>query len=151
MGNGKRKTEKRVLRSGCLTFYVLRFTSSLDQIPTVRCGVIRFDQHVERQSYVSRRANLDPVRARLETQALEHAVEIVHDADVIPIDVDRRVDRFDLQPQRAIVIIVESAGRAVRRVPPEPRIVRAVVAAVAVPGIEAAIAATDANAATVMV
>ena len=52
------------------------------------------------------------MRARFETQTLEQTVELVHDADIIPIDVDSRVDGFDPQTQRAIVIIGAAAMSA---------------------------------------
>src|SRR4026208_2117126 len=61
------------------------------------------DHHLEGERLVAHCPNLDAVRSRIEVQALEDAVEIVDDADVVAVDVDFGVARLDLQPQAPLV------------------------------------------------
>ena len=65
------------------------------------------------------------MRPRLEVEPLEGAVEIVHEADVVAVHVDRRVLRLDLQPYRAPCrrCPPPETDRVVRRIPAEPRVV----------------------------
>src|SRR5262249_27977190 len=48
---------------------------------------------------------------RLDVETLEHAVELVHLPDVVAVNVDLRVTRLDLQPQRAFVARGGRVGR----------------------------------------
>src|SRR5258706_79109 len=75
------------------------------------------------------------MRARVEMQALEDAVEIVDHADVIAVDVDFAFPRLDLQAQRAFVVARVGAALRIARVTAVPRIV--VAAVVAVPAVVA--------------
>ena len=73
------------------------------QLALVGDRAIRQDADLEHQRLVAVGADLDAVRARLDVQPLEHAVEVVDRAREVAVDVDRRVARLDLQPQRAVV------------------------------------------------
>src|SRR5690349_20416705 len=74
---------------------------------------------------------------------LEHAVEIVDDADVVAVDVDLGLLRFDLQLQRAFVdvrSVAAVAGVRLRNVTAaEPRIVVAAVIAAEHPTVQPAV------------
>jgi hypothetical protein len=49
---------------------------------------------------------LHVVLARLDVQALERPVEVVHDSGVVPVDVDLRLPWRDLHAQRRRAIVV---------------------------------------------
>ena len=102
-------------------------------LSAVRRRLIRVDHHVDRQVVVLRQADFQMVRSRFEAEPLEDAVEVVHDADVVAVHVDRRLFRLDLQAHGARAIVTRGAGRVVRRIPAEPGIV-CVVAAVVTAG-----------------
>ena len=52
---------------------------------------------------VARRAHFDAMRAGVDVQLLEDAVEVVDDADVVAVHVDLGVARLDLQAKGAFV------------------------------------------------
>ena len=62
------------------------------QRPTAR------EQHLLRERAVPLEVQLQLVLARLDVQPLQVAVEVVHDADEVAVDVDLGVARRDLQP-----------------------------------------------------
>src|SRR5262249_60678497 len=84
----------------------LRCVDSLNllQLAFVSGRVVRCDADVEGQRFVPRRAHLDAMRTRIEVQALEDSVEVVHLADVIAVDVDLGLARLDLQAELAFVV-----------------------------------------------
>src|SRR5205823_6621253 len=72
------------------------------------------------------RANLDPVRASVNVQPLKHAVKTVDYADVVPVDINRRVVRFHFQAEGAFIPRVVVVLR-IARVTAVPRVVIAAV------------------------
>src|SRR5712692_1714399 len=105
-----------------------RFNGSLDllQLALVSHRLAGLDPHVKAERLVTWRADFDPMRPCLDMQLLEDAVEVVDDADVIPVDVDRRLFWFDLEPESSFVLW---RGVVLRVVPSStvPRIVEGVV------------------------
>ena len=82
---------------------------------------------------VPRQPNLDPVRTRLQIQVLEHAVEVIHDPDVVAVGEHLGLVRGVGDPQPAIgpagnrievaarrVTVRISAARAVEDADPDP-------------------------------
>src|SRR5712692_1906232 len=83
----------------------IRKLLDLLQLTFISSRVIRCDSHIERERLVTRRAHFDAVRAGIKMQALEDAVEIVDDADVVAVDVHLAFLRLDLQAQRPFVAV----------------------------------------------
>src|SRR5712692_7905228 len=114
---------------------------NLLQLAFVSDRVVRHDLHVEDQRLVPRRADFDPMRPGLDAQLLEHPVEVVDDARVVAVNVDRRFLWPHLQPESALVgraraVVLRGVPAAV---PTVPRIVGIVVT-----GVVAAVVAADA-------
>src|SRR5262245_14540867 len=74
-------------------------------------GLLGRDEHVELGRLVAVGAELDLVAPAVQRQLLERAVELVHEADVIAVDVDLRVARLDLQLQVALIVPAVDAAR----------------------------------------
>src|SRR5439155_16371567 len=121
------------------------------QVAFVRRGSARLNAHVERKRLVTRCANFDPMRTAFHVQLLEDAIEVVHDADVISVDIYRRFPRLDLQMDgalfrraRAVALrITEAAAISAVAAAPVPRIIVRVVARI----VEPAVIATKTDAA----
>src|SRR5688500_17101507 len=118
------------------------------------------DQHFELCGLVSLGTDLDAVRARLDRQLLEHAVEAVDLTDVVTVDIDLAVLRLHLQTNGTDIAILPAAVAAAvagvrvvvvtatAAVAPHPRIVEIadaqtvsrVVVTVGIPAVEGAVA-----------
>src|SRR4051812_8712851 len=90
---------RRTINGGSRMPEVLHFTQL---VRVVRDGLTRFDPDVEGNRWCALRPNLDPVRARRETQMLKRAVEVVHDAGVVSVRVDLRIARRTLDAHGTI-------------------------------------------------
>jgi hypothetical protein len=71
------------------------------QVAAKICGLTRLDVHVEPEDLVSRRLQLDVVRARRQVEALLVSTEIRDDAGLEPVDVNLSILRRHLQAQVA--------------------------------------------------
>src|SRR6476620_8484010 len=69
----------------------------------VRRRFTRRDQNVELQRFVALRLELDLVRAGVDAELLEGAIEAIDISDEIAVDVDLSLTRLDLELQRAFV------------------------------------------------
>ena len=90
-------------------------------------GARGIDVDVENLRFEAGRCDLDLMRSHLEGQALEEAVEVVHDAGVVPVHIDRGVTRAHLQANVAVVL-ADAVDRPAAPIPIDPPGIRRSVA-----------------------
>jgi hypothetical protein len=106
-----------------------RRTPELLHLARVGDRAIRQEPDFEHERFVSVQPHFDPVRTGFNLQALKETVEVVDMTGVVAVDIDRRIVRFDLQLQRAEIVVARGVPAAVSAATVPPRVVVAPVVA----------------------